>query len=112
MIITRLSYACQKLVRKIAEVSLAVIRSGNAGRGRALNLRHCTLVRLNPAHGADEIGDRARLVEKTRALVVNQLGDPRDRRCQHEPSVSHRFHQHHKPSARFKPAPLAAGLLS
>src|SRR5208282_230999 len=54
-----------------------------------------SLVGLNPSDGADEIGQRAGLVEKSSALVLDQFRNSGDRRSQHQFFVSHSLHQDH-----------------
>src|SRR6266849_882793 len=102
MISVRWGNSGQELLRKSAQISLAIVGSGDAGRGRALDPGQGSFVGLNPPDGADEIGQRARLVKKSSALVLDQFGNAGDGRSQHKFFVSHGLHQDHRNS--FAPA--------
>src|SRR6266849_3137697 len=102
MVTVRWGNSGQELLRKSAYISLAIVGSGDAGRGRALDSGQGSFVGLNPPDGADEIWQRARLVKKSSALVLDQFGNAGDRRRQHELFVSHGLHQDHRNS--FAPA--------
>src|SRR5260370_38475604 len=102
MVTARWGDSGQELLRKSAQISLAIIGSGDAGRGGALDSGQGSFVGLNPPDGADEIGQRAGLVKKSSALVIDQFGNPGDRRRQHELFVSHGLHQDYRDS--FAPA--------
>src|SRR5208282_5173929 len=98
IITLRLGNAGQELLCESAYVSLAIIGRGDAGRGRALDAGQRSFVGLNPTYGADEIGQRARLVKKSSTLVLDQFGNPGDGRSKHKFFVSHGLHQNHRDS--------------
>src|SRR5271168_2738337 len=91
----------QELLRESAYISLAVIGSGDAGRGRALDSGEGSLVGLNPTNGADEVGERSGFIQKSSALVLDQFGDSGDRGSEDEFLVRHRLHQHYGDSLAF-----------
>src|SRR6266478_4018905 len=101
MVNLRLGNAGQELFRKGTKISLAIIGSGDAGRGRVLDSGEGSFVGLNPTDGADEVGQRAWLVKKSSALVLDQFGNSGDGRRQHQFFVSHGFHQHYWDSLAF-----------
>src|SRR5216683_7994260 len=98
MVNLRLGNAGQELLRKGTQISLAIIGSGDAGRGRVLDSGEGSFVGLNPTDGTDEIGQRAWLVKKSSTLVLDQFGNSGDRWRQHESFVSHGFHQDYRDS--------------
>src|SRR6266403_3450615 len=93
MVNLRLGNAGQELFRKGTKISLAIIGRGDAGRGRVLDSGQGSFVGLNPTDGADEVGQRAWLVKKSSALVLDQFGNSGDRWREHQFFVSHGFHQ-------------------
>src|SRR4029077_6778834 len=66
-----------------------------------LDSREGSFVGLNPTDGADEVGQRAWLVKKSSALVLDQFGNSGDRWSQHEFFVSHGFHQNYRNAFAF-----------
>src|ERR1700687_2056199 len=95
MVNLRLGNAGQELLGKGTKISLAIIGSGNAGRGRVLDSGQGSFVGLNPTDGADEVGQRAWLIKKSGALVLDEFRNSCDRWRQHQLFVSHGFHQHY-----------------
>src|SRR6266446_702323 len=95
MVNLRLGNAGQELFRKGTKISLAIIGSGDAGRGRVLDSGQGSLVGLNPTDGADEVGQRAWLVKKSSSLVLDEFGNSGDGRSEHKFFVSHGLHQHY-----------------
>src|SRR6266403_1672541 len=96
MVNLRLGNAGQELFRKGTKISLAIIGSGDAGRGRVLDSGQGSFVGLNPTDGADEVGQRTWLVKKSSTLVLDEFGNSGDGRRQHKFFVSHGFHQHNR----------------